>query len=76
QVFEMLGRIIGFQGPVKYAEPRTGDVRHSLADISLAQKYLGYSPEVGFEEGLKRTVEWYEQQRAIKTNSGILAGQR
>ncbi|HWG40229.1 MAG TPA: SDR family oxidoreductase [Candidatus Acidoferrales bacterium] len=76
QVFEMLGRIIGFQGPVKYAEPRTGDVRHSLADISLAQKYLGYSPEIGFEEGLKRTVEWYEQQRAIKTNPGILAGLR
>jgi len=76
QIFEMLGRIIGFKGAAKYAEPRTGDVRHSLADISLAQKHLGYSPDVSFEEGLKRTVNWYEEQRAVKTNPGVLAGQR
>jgi UDP-glucose 4-epimerase len=72
----MLGRIIGFSGPAKYAEPRMGDVRHSQADITLAQKHLGYSPEVGFEEGLKRTVEWYEEQRAAKSNAGVFAGQR
>jgi nucleoside-diphosphate-sugar epimerase len=76
QIFEMLGRIIGFNGPAKYAEPRTGDVKHSLADITLAQKHLGYSPDVGFEEGLKRTVKWYEEQRAAKINAGVLAGQR
>jgi UDP-N-acetylglucosamine/UDP-N-acetyl-alpha-D-glucosaminouronate 4-epimerase len=68
----MLGRIIGFRGPAKYAAPRTGDVRHSLADISLAQKHLGYSADVGFEEGLRRTVEWYEQQRA-SANQGVLS---
>jgi nucleoside-diphosphate-sugar epimerase len=76
QIFEMLGRIIGFNGRAKYAEPRTGDVKHSLADITLAQKHLGYSPDVGFEEGLKRTVKWYEEQRAAKANPGVLAGQR
>ncbi len=64
QTFEMLRRIIGFNGEVKYATERTGDVKHSLADISLAKKHLGYSPEVGFEEGLRRTVEWYQQKRA------------
>jgi nucleoside-diphosphate-sugar epimerase len=47
-----------------------------LADITLAQKHLGYSPDVGFEEGLKRTVQWYEEQRAAKINAGVLAGQR
>jgi nucleoside-diphosphate-sugar epimerase len=76
QIFEMLGRIIGFDGPAKYVEPRTGDVRHSLADISLAQKHLGYSADVGFEEGLRRTVEWYEQQRASAANQRVLTEQR
>lgn len=61
QIFATLSKIIGFSGAAKYAEARTGDVRHSLADISLAQKHLGYSADVSFEEGLKRTVEWYKQ---------------
>ena len=76
QIFEMLGRIIGFNGAAKYAEPRTGDVRHSLADISLAQKHLGYSPDVGFEEGLRRTVKWYEEQRATRPSRVFLLGRR
>ncbi|HKV91070.1 MAG TPA: SDR family oxidoreductase [Candidatus Angelobacter sp.] len=63
QTFAMLQKIIGFNGPAKYAEPRTGDVKHSLADIGLAQKHLGYSANVSFEEGLRRTVAWYQQQQ-------------
>ena len=62
QTFEMLRKIIGFSGSAKFAPARAGDVKHSLADITLAQKHLGYSADVSFEEGLKRTVEWYEQQ--------------
>lgn len=65
QTFEILRGIIGFSGSAKYAAQRTGDVKHSLADIGLAQKHLGYSPEVGFEEGLRRTVEWYQQKAAV-----------
>lgn len=76
RIFEMLSKIIGFSGPAKYAAPRTGDVRHSLADILLAQKHLGYSADVSFEEGLKRTVAWYDEQRAATTTSRVLAGQR
>jgi nucleoside-diphosphate-sugar epimerase len=34
-------------------------VKHSLADLALAEKHLGYEPTVGFEEGLQRTIEWY-----------------
>ncbi len=60
QTFAMLQKIIGYTGPARYAEPRSGDIKHSLADIALAKKHLGYSPEVGFEEGLRRTVEWYK----------------
>jgi UDP-glucose 4-epimerase len=48
------------QGPV-FAPPRTGDIRHSLADISRAKQHLGYDPKVSFIEGLRRTVNWYAE---------------
>ncbi|HWZ12780.1 MAG TPA: SDR family oxidoreductase [Acidobacteriaceae bacterium] len=48
------------QGPV-FAPPRTGDIRHSLADISRAKQDLGYDPKVSFIEGLRRTVNWYAE---------------
>ncbi|MCU1218994.1 MAG: NAD-dependent epimerase/dehydratase [Candidatus Angelobacter sp.] len=73
QIYGMLSKIIGFSGTAKYAGPRTGDVRHSLADISLAQKHLGYSADISFEEGLRRTVAWYETQRATTTHPRVLA---
>jgi UDP-glucose 4-epimerase len=43
------------------AAVRPGDVRHSLADLRLAAELLGYRPIVGFEEGLRRTVQWYRE---------------
>jgi UDP-glucose 4-epimerase len=64
QTYKMLQEIIGFSGAPIYGPPRTGDVRHSLADISLAQKHLGYSVDVSFEEGLRRTVAWYRETGA------------
>lgn len=76
QTAEMLRKIIGFSGEVKYAEPRTGDVKHSLADIGLAQKHLGYSPDVSFEEGLKRTVEWYQEQAVASAAVAMAAAAR
>jgi UDP-glucose 4-epimerase len=42
-----------------FAPARTGDVKHSLADISLARELLGYEVKVDFSEGIHRTVEWY-----------------
>lgn len=42
-----------------YAEPRPGEIRHSLADITRAKKLLGYEPVVSFLQGLKATVAWY-----------------
>jgi nucleoside-diphosphate-sugar epimerase len=41
-----------------FLPPRTGDIRHSWADISLARKEIGFSPETPLEEGLARTIEW------------------
>jgi UDP-glucose 4-epimerase len=42
-----------------HVEPRAGDVRHSRADVSAAREDLGWAPQVGFEEGLARTVAWF-----------------
>lgn len=47
----------------EYREPRVGDVRHSLADITLAQQYLGYESKVGLREGLQRTIDWWKSSR-------------
>jgi len=44
-----------------HLDPRPGDVRHSLADISKAQACLGYEPKIGFEEGLRLTIDWYKK---------------
>jgi UDP-glucose 4-epimerase len=62
ETFEVLKRIIGYPGDVAYAAERTGDIKHSFADISKAKRGLGYEPLVGFEEGLRHTVDWYRTQ--------------
>jgi UDP-glucose 4-epimerase len=61
---ELLGRLTGYSGLPAYAPPRPGDIRDSLADIGLAEELLGYRPLVNFEEGLRRTVEWYRTSAA------------
>ncbi|HKR86500.1 MAG TPA: SDR family oxidoreductase [Terriglobales bacterium] len=67
QTFELLKKIIGYTGEVKYGAERSGDVKHSLADLSRTEKALGYKPLVSFEEGLSKTVDWYRgQQKAAK----------
>jgi UDP-glucose 4-epimerase len=59
ETFAVLKPLTGYRGDVKYGPERTGDVKHSLADISLARKHLKYEPTVAFEPGLERTVAWY-----------------
>ena len=60
ETFQALKPLTGYAGTVKHGPDRAGDVKHSLADITLAQKHLGYKVLVNFEEGLRRTVEWYK----------------
>jgi len=62
ETFRLLKQLTGYSGNVTYEKDRAGDVKHSLADISLAAKHLGYRPHVDFEAGLKKTVEWYRTQ--------------
>jgi nucleoside-diphosphate-sugar epimerase len=65
ETFEALKELTGYRGAVKYEAERGGDIKHSLADITLAQKHLGYKVLVNFEDGLRRTVEWYKGQRQL-----------
>ncbi len=57
-IVERLNNIFNKYVHPNFLEPRKGDVRHTLGDISKAEKLLGYRVEVDFEEGLKRTVKW------------------
>ena len=59
QMFKLLQDMTFFKGEPQYGPERGGDIKHSLADISKAETVLGYKTVVDFEEGLRRTVEWY-----------------
>ena len=52
-----LSKLIG--GEVEYLPPRSGDVRHTKADITLAQNILDWHPKISFEEGIKKTKKWF-----------------
>jgi len=60
QVLQMLEKLSGKSLPAIYESARGGDIRDSLADITLAREVLGYEPSVLFEEGLERTYAWYQ----------------
>ncbi len=64
EVLAQLEKLSGKKLAAKYDPPRNGDIKDSLADISLARRVLGYEPKVSFEEGLARTWEWYKSAYA------------
>jgi len=47
-----------------YTDPRPGDVKHSLADVTLAKETIGYEPKVFFADGLARAIDWYRRNLA------------
>ena len=51
----------------EYKEPRAGDVRHSLADITRAREMLGFEPRVSLEEGLRHTIDWWKESRFARS---------
>jgi nucleoside-diphosphate-sugar epimerase len=54
--------VLGANVKPAFGPVRAGDVRFSRADIAAARKDLGYEPDVSFDEGLKRTVAWYQKK--------------
>jgi nucleoside-diphosphate-sugar epimerase len=69
ELVRSLGELLDLDVTPEYAAPRPGDVRESLADISLAQELIGYEPTVEFERGLERTIDWIVEQRADAARS-------
>jgi UDP-glucose 4-epimerase len=61
QLLKLLGNMLGSPPKIDFQPARVGDVRESLADITLARKLLGYEPQFALEEGLKRTIEYYRE---------------
>jgi nucleoside-diphosphate-sugar epimerase len=59
ELFEEMRKLIGADVKPVYAASRAGDVRDSQADITKARELLGYKPIVSFEDGLRKTVDWY-----------------
>jgi UDP-glucose 4-epimerase len=60
-LLDVLNRLLGMNVKPQFAPPRPGDVRESRADIALARKLLSYEPQVDFEEGLRRSIDYYRQ---------------
>ena len=54
-----LRELTGYSGEVKHGPERAGDIKHSKAEIQLAKQQLGYTPQIDFQEGFKRTIHWY-----------------
>ena len=61
QILEQLRKLMGVDIEADYQAARPGDVKHSLADVSLARERIGYEPKVHFEEGLARAIGWYRE---------------
>jgi len=59
ELARIIGKLIDQNVKPIYADPRPGDAKHSLADITKAQRLLNYQPKVDIEEGLRRIIQWY-----------------
>jgi len=57
--------------PARYEPPRVGDIRDSLADLTLAKSLLGYMPIVGLEEGLRKTIDWWKTSRFAEPTTSV-----
>jgi len=64
QILRQLGELLETDLPALYQDPRPGDVKHSLADVTRAKETIGYEPKVYFEEGLARAIAWYRESLA------------
>lgn len=61
EIMQLVNRSLGTSIQAEHKPPRAGDVRHSLADLTVAKRVIGYEPTVMFAEGLQRAIAWYRE---------------
>jgi UDP-glucose 4-epimerase len=71
ETYGILAALLNFPHAPEYGPPRLGDVTDSEADISAAREAFGYEPVVGFEDGLKRTVDWYRESFGAQVGHSV-----
>jgi nucleoside-diphosphate-sugar epimerase len=68
QLFKTMRTLVGGTVEPEYSDVRSGDVKDSQADIAKAERLLGYTPIVSFEDGLKKTLEWYRLSSILSSS--------
>jgi nucleoside-diphosphate-sugar epimerase len=61
EIIDIINELLGKNVKPKYTDPRPGDVKHSLADITAAKELIGFEPTVSFRDGLKLAIDWYRE---------------
>ncbi|MBA7715046.1 GDP-L-fucose synthase [subsurface metagenome] len=59
EIIALINDLVGKNIKPVYDPPRPGDVKHSLADVTLAKKTIGFEPTVPFKQGLQLAIDWY-----------------
>jgi len=59
EIVDMINNLLGKNIKPVYTNPRPGDVKHSLADITAARNLIGFEPSIQFEDGLQKAIDWY-----------------
>jgi len=60
EIIDMINKLLGKNVKPKYTDPRPGDVKHSLADITAAKNLIDFKPKVSFNDGLRLAIDWYK----------------
>jgi UDP-N-acetylglucosamine 4-epimerase len=71
ELFDMLKEISGKQINAIHGPERSGDIKHSLANVSKAKKLLGYNPSTSPLDGLRKTFDWYKKEIEVKVEDKI-----
>jgi UDP-N-acetylglucosamine 4-epimerase len=71
ELFDMLKEISGKQINAIHGPERSGDIKHSLANVSKARKLLGYNPSTSPLDGLRKTFDWYKKEIEVKVEDKI-----
>jgi GDP-L-fucose synthase len=63
---EMIARLTGFQGKLIWDTTKPNGQPRRALDISRAEKYFGFKAQMSFEEGLRRTIAWYRENKGVR----------